>query len=142
MSNTMIYEGNADKAHLKGEVKITTGLGFMYDVVIDSHFDKRGRFNRLAQAVAAQPGALGIGLGEDTGVIVRHGTELQVIGSGSVVIIDGKFIEYNNIADVRFGHPISIENIVVHMLSNGDKFNTATRKFTGLEIVIADDEDS
>ncbi|HTN16653.1 MAG TPA: cyanophycinase [Chitinophagaceae bacterium] len=142
MSNTMIYEGNADKAHLKGEVKITTGLGFMYDVVIDSHFDKRGRFNRLAQAVAAQPGALGIGLGEDTGVIVRHGTELQVIGSGSVVIIDGKFIEYNNIADVRFGHPISIENIVVHMLSNGDKFNTATRKFTGLEIVLADDEDS
>ncbi|MBL7710940.1 MAG: cyanophycinase [Chitinophagaceae bacterium] len=142
MSNTMIYEGNADKAHLKGEVKITTGLGFMHDVVIDSHFDKRGRFNRLAQAVAAQPGALGIGLGEDTGVIVRHGTELQVIGSGSVVIIDGKFIEYNNIADVRFGHPISIENIVVHMLSNGDKFNTATRKFTGLEIVLVDDDES
>lgn len=142
MSNTMIYEGNADKAHLKGEVKITTGLGFMQDVVIDSHFDKRGRFNRLAQAVAAQPGALGIGLGEDTGVIVRNGTELQVIGSGSVVIIDGKYIEYNNIADVRFGHPISIENIVVHMLSNGDKFDTATRKYTGLEVVIMDDDES
>ncbi|MFA6151423.1 MAG: cyanophycinase [Chitinophagaceae bacterium] len=142
MSNTMIYEGNADKAHLKGEVKITTGLGFMQDVVIDSHFDKRGRFNRLAQAVAAQPGALGIGLGEDTGVIVRNGTEIQVIGSGSVVIIDGKYIEYNNIADVRFGHPISIENIVVHMLSNGDKFDTATRKYTGLEVVIMDDDES
>lgn len=141
MSNTMIYEGNADKAHLKGEVKITTGLGFMYDVVIDSHFDKRGRFNRLAQAVAAQPGALGIGLGEDTGIIVRNGKEIQVIGSGSVVIIDGKYIEYNNIADVKFGHPISIENIVVHMLSNGDKFDTATRKYTGLEVVISDDDE-
>lgn len=142
MSNTMIYEGSADKAHLKGEVKITTGLGFMQDVVIDSHFDKRGRFNRLAQAVAAQPGALGIGLGEDTGVIVRSGTELEVIGSGSVVIIDGKFIEYNNIADIRFGQPISIENIVVHMLSKGDKFETKSRLYTGLEVVISDDDES
>jgi cyanophycinase len=141
MSNTMIYEGSADRAHLKGEVKITTGLGFMQNVVIDSHFDKRGRFNRLAQAVAAQPGALGIGLGEDTGVIVRKGSELEVIGSGSVVIIDGKFIEYNNIADIRFGQPISIENIIVHMLSKGDKFDTQTRKFTGLEVeIMADDE--
>lgn len=142
MSNTMIYEGSADKAHLKGEVKITTGLGFMQDVVIDSHFDKRGRFNRLAQAVAAQPGALGIGLGEDTGVIVRNGTELEVIGSGGVVIIDGKFIEYNNIADIRFGQPISIENIVVHMLSKGDKFETKSRLYTGLEVVISDDDES
>lgn len=142
MSNTMIYEGNADKAHLKGEVKITTGLGFMQDVVIDSHFDKRGRFNRLAQAVAAQPGALGIGLGEDTGVVVKNGVELQVIGSGSVVIIDGKYIDYNNIADVGFGHPISIENIVVHMMSKGDRFSTVTRKFTGQEMVITDDEES
>lgn len=62
MSNTMIYEGSAAHAHLKGEVKITTGLGLMHNVIIDSHFDKRGRFNRLAQAVAAYPGAIGIGL--------------------------------------------------------------------------------
>ena len=53
MSNTMIYEGNATTAHLKGEVKITTGLGFMDDVIFDSHFEKRGRFGRLAQAIAA-----------------------------------------------------------------------------------------
>lgn len=142
MSNTMIYEGSADKAHLKGEVKITTGLGFMQNVVIDTHFDKRGRFNRLAQAVAAQPGALGIGLGEDTGVIVTNGVELKVIGSGSVVIIDGKFIDYNNIADVAFGEPISIENIVVHMMSKGDHFATDTRKFTGREVVFSGDDES
>ena len=59
MSNTMIYEGNATKAHLKGEVKITTGLGFMDDVIFDSHFEKRGRFGRLAQAVAANPSCIG-----------------------------------------------------------------------------------
>jgi cyanophycinase len=140
MSNTMIYEGSADQAHLKGEVKITTGLGLMHNVIIDSHFDKRGRFNRLAQAVAAYPGAIGIGLGEDTGVIVKNGNELQAIGSGSVAIIDGKFIDYNNIADIRIGEPISVENIIVHLMSKGDVYNLKTRKFEGREVII-DNED-
>ena len=140
MSNTMIYEGNAGTANLKGEVKITTGLGLLQNVIIDTHFDKRGRFNRLAQAVAAQPGAIGIGLGEDTGVIVSDGYELKAIGSGSVVIIDGKNIEYNNIADVSLGKPISVEGIIVHIMSKGDCYNLQTRKFLGAEIVIEDED--
>lgn len=143
MSNTMIYEGSADLAHLKGEVKITTGLGFLQNVIIDTHFDKRGRFNRLAQAVAAQPGAIGIGLGEDTGIIVTEGHSLKAIGSGSVVIIDGRYIEYNNIADVDFGAPISVENIIVHIMSKGDFYNLETRKFEGsVEKSVELDEDS
>jgi cyanophycinase len=60
MSNTMIYQGKSDLAHLKGEVKLTTGLAFIGNVIIDSHFDKRGRFNRLAQAVASNPQCIGI----------------------------------------------------------------------------------
>lgn len=141
MSNTMIYEGNAAMAHLKGEVKITTGLGLIQGVIIDTHFDKRGRFNRLAQAVAAQPGAIGIGLGEDTGMIVTEGHLLTVIGSGCVTVIDGKFIDYNNIADIDFGKPIAVENLVVHLLSKGDSYNVQTRKFIGTELVISDEED-
>ncbi len=140
MSTTMIYEGNAAIANLKGEVKITTGLGLLPNVIIDTHFDKRGRFNRLAQAVAAQPGAIGIGLGEDTGVIVSEGHELKAIGSGSVVIIDGKHIEYNNIADISFGKPISVENIIVHIMSKGDVYNLSTRKFVGAEIAIGNED--
>ena len=136
MSNTMIYEGNAATAHLKGEVKITTGLGLMQNVIIDSHFDRRGRFNRLAQAVAGYPGAIGIGLGEDTGVIVTGGTSLKAIGSGCVVIIDGKYIDYNNIADIEFGKPISVENIIVHLMSGGDGYDLQTRKFKGNEIIV------
>jgi cyanophycinase len=131
MSNTMIYEGNAAQAHLKGEVKITTGLGLVNNVIIDSHFDKRGRFNRLAQAVAAYPGAIGIGLGEDTGIIVREGIHINAIGSATVVIIDGRNIDYNNIADIEFGKPISVENIIVHIMSSGDIYNLQTRKFEG-----------
>jgi len=136
MSNTMIYEGSAALANLKGEVKITTGLGLMQNAIIDTHFDQRGRFNRLAQAVAAQPGAIGVGLGEDTGVVVTEGRELKAIGSGSVVIIDGRKIEYNNIADIDFGMPISVENIIVHIMSKGDRYNMQTREFMGAEIVI------
>jgi len=140
MSNTMIYEGNAAIANLKGEVKITTGLGLLHNVIIDTHFDKRGRFNRLAQGVAAQPGAIGIGLGEDTGIVVSKGHELKAIGSGSVVIIDGRNIEYNNIADIELGKPISVENIIVHIMSHGDVYNLETRKFAGADIALNNED--
>jgi len=136
MSLTMIYEGNATNAHLKGEVKITTGLGFINGVIIDSHFNKRGRFSRLAQAVAANPGTIGIGLGEDTGIVVTNGEELQAIGSGSVMILDGRNIHYNNIADIEFDQPISVENIVVHIMAKGNNYNIRTRKFKGAEVVV------
>lgn len=134
MSNTMIYQGNASNAHLKGEVKITTGLAFIKDVIIDSHFNKRGRFPRLAQAVAANPSAIGIGLGEDTGVIIRNGYEMEAIGSGAVIIIDGRNIRHNNIADIEEGSPISVENMVVHILEKGNKYNAKTRVFESANI--------
>ena len=129
MSRTMIYDGSATTAHLKGEVKITTGLGFMDNVIIDSHFEKRGRFPRLAQAVAANPGAIGIGLSEDTGVIVENGNQITAIGSGAVYIFDGRNIEYNNIGDADTGKPIAISNLIVHIMTLGNSYNTATRVF-------------
>lgn len=134
MSNTMIYEGNATNAHLKGEVKITTGLAFIKDVIIDSHFNKRGRFPRLAQAVAANPQAIGIGLGEDTGLIIRNGFEMEAIGSGAVIIIDGKNIRHNNIAEISDGSPISVENMIVHILEKGNRFNARTRTFENADL--------
>lgn len=129
MSNTMIYQGRSDLAHLKGEVKITTGLAFMPDVIIDSHFDKRGRFNRLAQAVSSNPSCTGIGLGEDTGVIVTGSNHIEVIGSGAVVIIDGRDISHSNITEVGMGTPISVENLRVHILVHGNLYHVKERKF-------------
>ena len=134
MSNTMIYQGNASNAHLKGEVKITTGLAFIKDVIIDSHFNKRGRFSRLAQAVAANPSAIGIGLGEDTGVIIRNGCEMEAIGSGAVVIIDGRNIKHNNIADIEEGAPISVENMIVHIMEKGNCYNSKIRVFEAANV--------
>jgi len=129
MSNTMIYEGNAARAHLKGEVKITTGLGFLNSVIVDSHFEKRGRFGRLAQAVAANPGCIGIGLGEDTGMLITDGNKMEAIGSGLVVIIDGHDILHSNIADIPDGNPISIENLKVHFCEKGNGYLIKERKF-------------
>ncbi|MDB5253719.1 MAG: cyanophycinase [Flaviaesturariibacter sp.] len=129
MSNTMIYEGNADVAHLKGQVKITTGLGFIDDVIIDSHFEKRGRFGRLAQAVASNPGCIGIGLGEDTGMLITEGNKMEAIGSGLVMIIDGHDIRHSNIADIPDGNPISIENLKVHFCEKGNGYLLADRRF-------------
>ena len=129
MSNTMIYEGNATRAHLKGEVKITTGLGFLDDVIIDSHFEKRGRFGRLAQAIAGNPQCIGIGLGEDTGMLVTEGSKMEAIGSGLVMILDGREIMYSNIADIPDGCPISIENLKVHFCEKGNGYELADRKY-------------
>lgn len=129
MSQTMIYEGNATKAHLKGEVKMTTGLGFISSVIIDSHFEKRGRFGRLAQAVACNPSCIGIGLGEDTGMIITEGNKMEAIGSGCVIIIDGHDIAFSNIADIPDGNPFSLENIKVHICEKGNGYLVNERKF-------------
>lgn len=136
MSNTMIYQGKSELAHLKGEVKITTGLAFIGNVIIDSHFDKRGRFNRLAQAVASNPQCTGIGLGEDTGVIVSGSNHLEVVGSGAVVIVDGRDMRYNNITEVNMGEPIAVENLRVNILVRGNQYLLKERKFiSGSEAV-------
>ncbi|MGZ8510022.1 MAG: cyanophycinase [Chitinophagaceae bacterium] len=129
MSNTMIYEGNATRAHLKGEVKITTGLGFISTLIIDSHFEKRGRFGRLTQAVAGNPGCIGIGLGEDTGMLITDGNKMEAIGSGLVVIIDGHDIIHSNFADIPDGNPVSIENLKVHFCEKGNGYMIRERKF-------------
>jgi cyanophycinase len=129
MSHTMIYEGNATRAHLKGEVKITTGLGFISTLIIDSHFEKRGRFGRLTQAVAGNPGAIGIGLGEDTGMLITEGNKMEAIGSGLVVIIDGHDIIHSNFADIPDGNPVSIENLIVHFCEKGNGYLIRERKF-------------
>ncbi len=129
MSNTMIYQGSSAGALIKGEVKITTGLAFIRDVIIDSHFDKRGRFGRLAQAVASNPSCIGIGLGEDTGVLISDNNLLEAIGSGLVIIVDGHGIRHSNIADLSDGSPISIENLVVHVMTKGNHYRLSEQKF-------------
>lgn len=132
MSNTMICGGDETKAYLKGKVELSLGFGFLREVIFDTHFDARGRFGRLVQAIAAQPGAVGIGLDEDTGVIIEKGTKMRAIGSSSVVVVDGTSISHNNIADIRNGMPISVANLVVHIMTHSDVFDINSREFTAV----------
>ncbi len=136
MSSTMIYQGHSSTGLFKGEVKMTTGLGLVDDVIIDSHFVARGRFSRLTQAVASNPDSIGIGLGEDTGVVISAGNSLEIIGSGQVIIFDGHEMRHSDIADVEDGHPISIEHMIVHIISAGYHFDVQKRSFFAPESVI------
>lgn len=130
MSNTMICGGNPNKAFMKGEVELNIGFGFIQSVIIDTHFDARGRFGRLVQAIAAQPGAIGVGLDEDTAVLVEKGSRMRAIGSSCVVVVDGSHVKCNNIADVHEGSPLSISNVQVHVMAREDMFHLQSREFT------------
>ncbi len=128
MSETMISGGSAAYALLKDAVKLSQGLGFIENVIFDSHFIVRGRFGRLAEAAALYPGQLGIGLGEDTGVIFSEGNKFQVIGSGMVIVFDPSVLTHNTADDLEPGTPMSIANLIVHVLANGDEFLLEERK--------------
>lgn len=114
MSDTMIYEGSSHEALKKGEVKFSRGFGLLDNVIIDTHFVKRGRIGRLFQAVASNPSSLGIGLGEDTGLLITHGDVQEAIGSGLIIVVDGSTIRSTNMAAIREGELISIENLSIH----------------------------
>ncbi len=129
-SNNMIYQGSSSEALLKGEVKITSGLGLIADVIIDTHFVQRGRIGRLFQAVVGNPKVLGIGLGEDTGLLITNGRQMEAIGSGLVILVDGREIKDTNLTQVELGQPISISHLVTHVMSKHDTFNLDTYKMT------------
>ena len=122
MSTPMIYAGNKDVQQISGEIKITTGLEFLKDVCIDTHFVDRGRFVRMAQVIATNPTCIGIGIEEDTAVIVKNGIEAEVCGSGIVIMIEGNEITQSNILDFGKKNAVSIRNLKVHLMSGGDSF--------------------
>ena len=126
-SNNMIYQGSSSEALLKGEVKISSGLGLIDGVIIDTHFVQRGRIGRLFQAVVGNPKVLGIGLGEDTGLLITNNTQMEAIGSGLVILVDGREIKDTNLTQVELGQPISISHLVTHVMSNLDTYNLETR---------------
>ena len=128
-SNNMIYQGSSHEALLKGEVKITSGLGLIDDVIIDTHFVQRGRIGRLFQAVVGNPKVLGIGLGEDTGLFIKN-HHMEAIGSGLVILVDGRDVKDTNLTSIELGEPISINHLVTHVMSQNDTFDLNTYKMT------------
>jgi cyanophycinase len=122
-STNMIYRGSSSEALVKGEVQITAGLGFVDSVIVDTHFVQRGRIGRLFYAVASNPGMLGIGLGEDAGLLITEGNCLEAIGSGLTILVDGRYINETSIYEVEIGSPVSIDGLKVHVMSLFDKYD-------------------
>ncbi|MBI3235631.1 MAG: cyanophycinase, partial [Bacteroidetes bacterium] len=121
MPETIILGGIIREALFTADIKMSEGLALIKDVIVDTHFIKRGRFGRLAHAVTLNPTCLGIGLGENTALIISNGNESECIGSGMIILIDGSHIVKTNIVGVDDSTPIIIENLRVSIIAEGSK---------------------
>ena len=128
-SDTMIYEGQSEDGLFKGSVLTTSGFGFVKKIIFDTHFMARGRIGRLVQIVTTNPTCIGVGIGEDSGVVLRGDGEAEIIGTGQVIIVDGSDIDHSNIMDIQPGGPIAVENVRIHSLVNGYGYNFKNRRF-------------
>ncbi len=128
MSEEMITGGGVQEAFTKGAVTMGKGMGFIPNFIIDSHFIRRGRFGRLAEAVAQFPLKIGIGLAEDTGLVIKNRNNCEVIGSGMVILFDPRRLIHNNRDAVPEGSPMSITNLKVHILAHGDKLDIKEKR--------------
>jgi cyanophycinase len=134
MSKEMIAGGSASEAFIKGAVNMYYGLNLIPELIIDTHFIKRGRFGRQSEAVAKNPNLVGFGLAEDTGMIIKNGNDCTVIGSGMVIVFDGSKLTHNNEKVLKEGTPMTMANLTVHVLSNGDNYDIKNRKVSVLPI--------
>jgi cyanophycinase len=134
MTNEMIAGGSPTEAFVKGAVTMYNGLGLIPELIIDTHFIQRGRFGRVSEAVAKFPNLIGFGLAEDTGMIIKNGNECTVIGSGMVIVFDGHKMTHNNEKVLEDGTPMTIANLTVHVLSNGDQYSIKNRTVSVLPI--------
>lgn len=122
----MICGGGVTEALLGFDLHTASGLGLLSNCIVDTHFIKRGRFSRLAHAVIINPGNIGIGLGENTALIIAGGRDAECKGTGMVVIIDGSGIKRTNISEAESGTPVYVENLKVHLLTQHCRLNLET----------------
>lgn len=127
LSDTMLVRGSSVASYRIGDLDMAPGLGLVRDVIIDQHFAERGRIGRLLGAVAHSPRVLGIGIDEDTAIVIE-GDDFHVVGSGAVYVVDGDGITQSNIAEADRDRALSLYDVRLHVLSAGDAFNLATRR--------------
>jgi cyanophycinase len=126
-SEKMLYDGD-DKGFFKGGINSCRGLGFLSDLAIDTHFTQRNRIPRLVQHVTAGLSKRGIGISEDTGVIISSSKRMEVIGNGIVTIICGDKIRYSNYRDILNDELFSVTGLQISFLTSGHKISLKTWK--------------
>jgi cyanophycinase len=116
----------------KGMVDVVAGFGLLQDIIIDQHFSQRGRLGRLLSVFASTPGLIGVGLDEDTAVLIDREGTLEVLGSNMVTIVDGR----NTISDYfdrEEGEVLTITGSSLHVLAGGRRFDVDTRRAIGMD---------
>ncbi|HZG67828.1 MAG TPA: cyanophycinase, partial [Herpetosiphonaceae bacterium] len=136
MSETMLVKGTSGESHKIGDLHMAPGLGLVRNVIIDQHFAERGRFGRLFGAVAHNPRELGIGIDEDTALVLQD-SHFEVVGNGCVYVADGTGVTRSNIAEARPERALSMYDVRLHVLSSGDTFDLAKRRPAGVPEVTA-----
>ena len=128
MSDTMIIEGDGRDSPRNLAARMAPGMGLLEEVVIDQHFAQRGRLNRLLVAVAQNPYILGIGIDEDTALIVGPGGTARVIGSGTVTVVDGKSMSHTNVSEMDLEQPVALLDARLHVLPPGYAYDLGRRR--------------
>lgn len=127
MAAHMMAFGRSGETPKTRMAQLAAGLGIVQGVVVDQHFEQRGRFGRLLAVVAQSPSLVGIGLDEDTCAIVHADRTIEVIGRGAVTLIDGSHVVTD--AHQAKGHrPIMVSGAVVHSLPAGTWFDLRARR--------------
>jgi cyanophycinase len=128
MSQTMLVGGRGDESLEISALRMAPGLGFLEQAVLDSHFAERGRFGRLLGAVAQNPANLGLGLDEDTAIIVERGQTFRVIGSGGVYVFDAAGVTYSSLSERQAEGIVTIHGVTLHVLAADDCFDLRSRR--------------
>lgn len=129
----MIFQNNRFHLYRKGGLEMTQGLGFIRNVVLDTHFVQRSRISRLIHTVATNPGLLGIGIEENTALVIENEHDARCIGAGTVIIVDGREADFNEISEVDNGKPFAITGIRYSVLTDGLAYDLAQRKVRGVD---------
>lgn len=119
MSTSMIVRGESTSHPHRNSVSLSPGLGFLKNIIIDQHFTERGRISRLITAVSYNPYNLGIGIDENTAIILNGKGTLEVFGQGSTTVVDGSQITFNEIAEVADHEAFSVCGVQLHVLRDG-----------------------
>jgi len=122
MSRFMISLGEEGLTPRQRSSQLTAGLGLLENVIVDQHFDQRGRYGRLMSLVASSPNLIGMGIDENTATEIRDEQVLSIIGAGSVFIIDARSA-ITDAPDARRGAPLLVSGAVVHSLPTGATFD-------------------
>lgn len=130
MSETMLVDGKGDESHQVGKLLgMAPGLGFVRNVVIDQHFAERGRLGRLLGAIAQNPRHLGIGIDENTAIVIQDQESFEVIGQGAVYVLDGSDSSYSNLGEgEEEKKAMSVFDVQLHVLSEGNTFDLQERR--------------